>query len=150
MTLKAPGASDIRWRGRCSDGAMGVAANDAVVMGLLDALREARGPRDGWPGIVSFDNSQAARRHNITSLHLPWDELGREAVDLLWSSAHNHWPSVPQHRAVSMRLIPRLSFRQRWPSFGAPQGAPPNDVQFRALTLERLIEPISRGHGSHT
>lgn len=93
-----------------------VAANDAVAMGLLQGLREAGTPRDDWPAIVAFDNSEAARRHNITSLHLPWDEIGREAADLLWSRARGLLPPQRQHRAVPMRLIPRLSCREKWPS----------------------------------
>ena len=94
-----------------------VAANDAVALGLIDALWAADVPRSEWPAIVAFDNSPAARRHNITSLHLPWDEIGREAADLLWSRAHNQLPRARQHRAVPMRLIPRLSCREKWPTF---------------------------------
>ncbi len=93
-----------------------VAANDAVAMGVLQGLREAGVPRDEWPAIVAFDNSEASRRHNITSLHLPWDEIGREAIDLLWGRAHGQLPPQRQHRAVPMRLIPRLSCREKWPS----------------------------------
>ena len=93
-----------------------VAANDAVALGLIDALRATDVPRSSWPAIVAFDNSPAARRHNITSLHLPWDEVGREAADLLWSRAHDQLPPEPQHRAVAMRLIPRLSCREQWPT----------------------------------
>lgn len=93
-----------------------VAANDAVAMGVLQGLREAGVPRDEWPAIVAFDNSEAARRHNITSLHLPWDEIGREATDLLWQRAHGQLAPGRQHRAVPMRLIPRLSCREQWPS----------------------------------
>ncbi len=93
-----------------------VAVNDAVAMGLMEALREAGRPRDEWPTIVAFDNSEAARRHNITSLHLPWDEVGREAADLLSSRILGQLPPQPQHRAVPMRLIPRLSCREKWPA----------------------------------
>ena len=93
-----------------------VAANDAVALGLIDALCEAQIARDEWPAIVAFDNSSEARRHNITSLHLPWDEVGREAADLLWSRAHDQLPPGRQQRAVAMRLIPRLSCRQQWPT----------------------------------
>ena len=94
-----------------------VAANDAVALGLIDALCEADVPRDEWPAIVAFDNSPAARRYNITSLHLPWDEIGRAAADLVWSRAHHQLPPERQHRAVPMRLIPRLSCRENWPTF---------------------------------
>ena len=94
-----------------------VAANDALALGLIDVLLDANVPRDEWPAIVAFDNSPEARRHNITSLHLPWDEIGREAADLVWSRAHNQLPPQPQHRSVPMRLIPRLSCREKWPTF---------------------------------
>ena len=94
-----------------------VAANDAVALGLIDALCQSNLPRNEWPAIVAFDNSAEARRHNITSLHLPWDEIGREAADLVWSRAHNRLPTERQYSAVPMRLIPRLSCRENWPSF---------------------------------
>ena len=94
-----------------------VAANDALALGLLDALHAADVPRAQWPAVVAFDNSPAARRHNITSLHLPWDEIGREAADLVWSRARNQLPPTRQSRAVPMRLIPRLSCREKWPNF---------------------------------
>ncbi len=96
-----------------------VAANDAVALGLIDALCEADIARDEWPAIVAFDNSPEARRHNITSLHLPWDEIGREAADLVWSRAHHQLPPEHQYRAVPMRLIPRLSCREKWPQFSS-------------------------------
>ena len=94
-----------------------VAANDAVALGLIDALCEFKVPRAQWPAIVAFDNSLAARRRNITSLHLPWDEIGREAADLVWSRARHQLPPQRQHRAVPMRLIPRLSCRENWSAF---------------------------------
>ena len=94
-----------------------VAANDAVALGFMDGLLAANEPRAQWPAIVAFDNSSAARRYNITSLHLPWDEIGREAADLVWSRAHDQLPPQRQHRAVAMRLIPRLSCREKWPTF---------------------------------
>ena len=89
-----------------------VAANDAVALGLIDALCQANVPRDEWPAIVAFDNSPEARRHNITSLHLPWDEIGREAADLVWSRAHNQLPTAtPTPRGAdaldSAPLVPR-------------------------------------------
>lgn len=96
-----------------------VAANDAVALGLIQALREnGVAPRE-WPAIVAFDNSEAARRLNISSLRLPWNDIGQEAADLLWSRVQGQLPAEPQHRMVSMRLIPRLSCRPKWPSLGA-------------------------------
>lgn len=93
-----------------------VAASDAVALGIIDALRERGISQSQWPAMVAFDNSEEARRLGITSLRLPWNELGGEAADLLWSRASGALPSKRQHRAVPMRLIPRLSCREVWPS----------------------------------
>jgi len=94
-----------------------VAANDAAAIGLLDALKEAGIAPEAWPAVVAFDNSAQARRRNITSLRLPWNELGAEAANLLWSRAGSALPTGRQHRAVPMRLIPRLSCRETRPQF---------------------------------
>lgn len=93
-----------------------IAANDAVAIGLVEAFRDAGVPRSEWPSIVAFDNSEQARRLGITSLRLPWNELGSAAADLLQSRLAHALPAQPQHRAVAMRLIPRLSCRQQWPA----------------------------------
>lgn len=96
-----------------------VAANDALALGLIDVLRDVHLPRKSWPTIVSFDNSEAARRHDITSLHLPWEEIGSHAAELLWNRAHGQLPTTPQHRSVTMRLIPRLTCRAEWSTLAA-------------------------------
>ena len=94
-----------------------VAANDAVAIGLLEAMAAAGVPRAQWPAVVAFDNSEPARRLGITSLRLPWNELGEAAADLLWDRVRGALPASPQHRAIPMRLIPRLSCRQPWLAF---------------------------------
>lgn len=91
-----------------------VAANDAAAMGLLEALRQAEVPPARWPAIVGFDNLPLASGHVLTSLRLPWEELGRTAAYLLWERRHARLPAAQQHRQVAMRLIPRLTCRADW------------------------------------
>lgn len=112
------GHSGARWLLHRGDVRALVAANDAVAIGIIDALREASVPGAEWPALVAFDNSEHARRLNITSLRLPWNDLGQEAADLLWGRVQGRLVLAPQHRAIPMRLIPRLSCRHGWPLLG--------------------------------
>ena len=91
-----------------------VAANDTVAMGLLDALRAADVPSTRWPAIIGFDNLPMASGHVLSSLRLPWEEVGQVAADLLWERRHNLLSGDAQRRHVAMRLIPRLTCRNDW------------------------------------
>ncbi|HVF85340.1 MAG TPA: substrate-binding domain-containing protein [Abditibacteriaceae bacterium] len=99
-----------------------VTANDNAAAALLDALEENDVPPKEWPSIVSFDNSAELQEHLLTSLRLPWDELGRAAADLLWKRRHGQLPAEAQHRAVQMRLIPRLTCQTEWSSLAQRAG----------------------------
>ena len=63
---------------------------------------------------MGFDNHPAARDQLLTSLHLPHDELGRAAGDLLWEKHNANARQTPQQRIVQMRLIPRLTCQPDW------------------------------------
>lgn len=91
-----------------------VAANDQAAIGLIRALKNAKTPRERWPAIVGFDDDPGAAEHLVTSLRLPWDEMGRAAADLLWERRHGRLPREAQHRLVPMRLIKRLTCRKDW------------------------------------
>ena len=91
-----------------------VAFNDAAAMGVLKALREADVPTDLWPAIVGFDNAPGANSQVLTSLRLPWEEIGESAAELLWARRHGELVGPPTYRAVSMRLLPRLTCRDAW------------------------------------
>lgn len=91
-----------------------VAASDTVAMGLLDALRAADVPSTRWPAIIGFDNLPMASGHVLSSLRLPWEEVGQVAADLLWERRHGLLTGDVQHRHVAMRLIPRLTCRSDW------------------------------------
>ena len=91
-----------------------VAANDGLARDIIEALKSARVAPENWPAIVGFDSDPNLRDQLLTSLRLPWDELGRRAADLLWER-HHAPPDAPlQHVAVPMRLIARVSCRGEW------------------------------------
>jgi DNA-binding LacI/PurR family transcriptional regulator len=55
-----------------------------------------------------------AHGHVVTSLRHSGEDLGRAAADLLWERHHGLLVGAPQHRQVSMHLIPRLTSRMDW------------------------------------
>jgi len=91
-----------------------VTANDEVARVLLDTLAQIGTPRRLWPSIVGFDDDGQGRDQLVSSLHLPWGELGRLAADLLWERHHGRLSSEPQRRLLAMRLVPRLTCRRDW------------------------------------
>jgi hypothetical protein len=98
----------------CNDISAVVAANDIVALSLFRALRAARIPAERWPAVVGFDNLPHARRYPLTSFHLPWDEVGRTAADLLWQRRHGQLTGDYVHRRISMSLIRRLTSQAGW------------------------------------
>lgn len=91
-----------------------VAANDAAAFGLIMALKAAGLPGERWPAIVGFDNANVVSQYLVTSLSLPWGEIGRAAADLLWQRRHGKLTGLPVHRRVPMRLIRRISSQTGW------------------------------------
>lgn len=91
-----------------------VAANDQAAAGVMKFLRHACVPPSQWPAIVGFDGEVAVGRSLVTSLRLPWGEIGQTAADLLWERANSLLPSQPHHRLVPMKLIQRLTCRTDW------------------------------------
>ena len=91
-----------------------VAANDWAALGLLKALHQLKISPQKWPSIIGFDNDPLAQDQLLTSLRLPFDELGRAAAQLLWERRHGHASPQPQHKSVAMKLVPRLSCQPDW------------------------------------
>lgn len=91
-----------------------VAANDSAALGLFAALRDAEAPHERWPAVVGFDNLPGAHGFLLTSLRLPWEEIGRAGADLIFERAHRQLIGPPQHRRVPLRLLPRLTTRSGW------------------------------------
>ena len=105
-----------------------VAANDAAALELLNGLRAARIAPNQWPAIVGFDNHPLAQGQLLTSLQLPFDEMGRTAGHLLWERHNGKLENAPQQRLVAMRLITRLTCQNKW-------------AENAALTLEFPFAP---------
>jgi DNA-binding LacI/PurR family transcriptional regulator len=98
----------------CADVDGVVCANDASALGLLKALREAGRAHSSWPAIVGFDGLPETKSVVLTSLRLPWDQLGRSAADLLSGRRTGRITGPPQVRTLPMTLIPRMS---SWPAW---------------------------------
>lgn len=83
-----------------------ICVNDAVAVGVYRALEDAEIPIPGHTSVVSFDDSTDAAwlRPGLTSLALPHEQMGREAVRLLLEPA----TSDNQVRCP-LRLIERAS-----------------------------------------
>jgi len=94
-----------------------VTANDEVARVLLDTLAAMRTPRRLWPSIVGFDDDGSGRDQLVSSLQLPWGELGRLAADLLWERHQGRLSSEPLRHLLAMRLVPRLTCRRDWSRF---------------------------------
>jgi DNA-binding LacI/PurR family transcriptional regulator len=112
-----------------------VTSNEGTLCALSDTLMESGVPQEEWPAIVSFDES--ARTSAVSHMRLPWEEIGREAAQVLFERASGRLTSGPQQRLVPMRLIARLSCRP------APARAAwvqqPNSVLTASVTPSRVL-----------
>jgi len=91
-----------------------VAANDRAVLGLLAALRRGKVDPKRWPAIVGFDDLPEVQSYVLTSVRLPWEELGAQAAELLWRRKTGRLTGRAQGYQVPMKLIPRMSSRKDW------------------------------------
>jgi DNA-binding LacI/PurR family transcriptional regulator len=110
-----------------------VVANMWAASGMFEAFRDARWERRCWPAVVCFDSAPGASTSVVSYLRLPWEEVGREAAQVLWERRTGRLAGAGIERRVPMRLIPRLSCRADW-------------AQTSELAQKRLAaEPILQG-----
>jgi|GEM_PF-2256334 len=95
-----------------------VGANDHAVLGLFDQLRRADVAHDKWPAVVGFDGILGLRGQLVTSIRLPWEQLGRAAADMLWDRRTGRLTGPAIRRQIGMTLIPRLSSGRNWNAEG--------------------------------
>ncbi|NQX27349.1 LacI family DNA-binding transcriptional regulator [Microbacteriaceae bacterium VKM Ac-2854] len=85
--------------------------NDRIAFGLYQALQERglRIPAD--VSVASFDDDEIAAylRPGLTTARIPYEQMGREAVDILLAGG------APEHRLVPMPVIERESVAQLRP-----------------------------------
>lgn len=81
--------------------------NDRLAFGAYQALAEAGLTVPGDVSVVSFDNDEIAAylRPGLTTIALPHDEMGRQAMNLLLSGQSE------SQTLVSMPVVPRGSIR---------------------------------------
>lgn len=91
-----------------------VAVNALAAEGMFEAFRSANWPANQWPAVVCFDDAAGAQSSVMSYLRLPWEEVGREAAQLLWERRMGRLSGAPTQRLVAMRLIARLSCRADW------------------------------------
>ncbi|HYI32698.1 MAG TPA: LacI family DNA-binding transcriptional regulator [Glaciibacter sp.] len=86
-----------------------ICLNDRLAFGAYQAIQERglRIPED--ISVVSFDDEEIAAylRPGLTTAKIPYEEMGRQAVDLLLSSSNDEL-----HRLVAMPIIERQSVRR--------------------------------------
>lgn len=92
-----------------------VAANDRVAYGFLSALAKRGVSAEDLPPIVGFDASMARGGDFLTSVALPWWDLGRAAADLLFQRV-TRGESTGAESKVATNLVSRLSGQTGWVS----------------------------------
>lgn len=90
-----------------------VATNVHSAHGLLRALRESCLPDTDWPAITTFGMGDGGASM-MTTMLLPWEQMGRDAAELLWSRYRGTHEGAPRHVSVPMSLITRLTCRPQW------------------------------------
>lgn len=91
-----------------------VAVNGAACQGFLDAVQDSSMAESECPALLGFDYEADSGSHFVSTLRLPWHDLGVTAADILWERHHGTLQGETVQRAVPMRLIPRLSCRTDW------------------------------------
>lgn len=95
-----------------------VTANAHAARGVLQACQDRGLPRGSWPAIVCFDEAPGTGVSVVSYVRLPWEELGRQAAQLLWERSRGTLQEAPVTRLIAPRLIPRLSCRSHWADSG--------------------------------
>ena len=86
-----------------------VAGRDIQAMGVLRYAREHSLSIPGDIALVSFENSDLANDHDITSITTNLHEIGRESARLLFSIIAHKRPRAPQNMILPSELIVRKS-----------------------------------------
>jgi len=100
-----------------------VAANDRVAYGFLSAILQSGINATEIPPMISFDNSDSKVGNFLSSMVLPWSEVGRVAADIIFRRATGSLSEGPISEMVGMIPITRPSSSRGWlsksPSFAA-------------------------------
>jgi LacI family transcriptional regulator len=90
-----------------------IVANSLTLKGVLEAFQASSWPARDWPALLCFDAPGTGNTF-VTHLRLPWEDIGREAAQVLWERHTGRLMGEPVRRLTPMRLVPRLSCRPDW------------------------------------
>lgn len=103
-----------------------VAVNHITAYQMLEALAASPLPSKHWPSIVAFDEKAEEGGHVLSTLRLPWEEIGSVAADMLWQRSQDIGTTdalgisrktvEPLKRLVPMKLVSRLTCQPVWSS----------------------------------
>jgi DNA-binding LacI/PurR family transcriptional regulator len=91
-----------------------VCADDHAALGLFTALRDSDVLPERWPAVVGFEDLPEARSYVLTSLRVPWEDVGRTAADVLCDRSAGRLTGPPQLFDVRMTLVSRVSTQDAW------------------------------------
>ena len=87
-----------------------IAFNDSVALGILEAWNEFSGSNQPPPfGLTGWDDSPSSSVIGLTSVSIPYFQLGEESARLLHQRINGPVTDHGQHRLVDLTLIPRSS-----------------------------------------
>lgn len=94
-----------------------VAVNCHAARGFFQALSAAGVSHEQWPAVICFGAAESTgdALSVMTEMRMPWEELGREAANLLRS--RRGYTGQPRQVLVPLRLVSRLSCKANWPIF---------------------------------
>jgi DNA-binding LacI/PurR family transcriptional regulator len=90
-----------------------VTVNVHAAHGLFEALHAANFPSESWPIVTTFGIGDS-NDSMMTSMVLPWNQLGREAAELLWNRSRGTVEGLGRQIPIPMRLITRLTCQPSW------------------------------------
>jgi len=89
------------------------AVNDAMAFGAVQAIMDAGLSIPEDISLIGFDDVELSRivHPPLTTIHVPQDEMGKAAVEIVLRQSKSREPLVPEHRVFGVRLVERQSSR---------------------------------------
>lgn len=94
-----------------------VAVNQFAAHELFAALKKGV-PHALYPAVIAFDGDNERDAHLVSSLRLPWDELGAQSARRLCDRASGRAMGPSQTILIPMQMMSRLTCRSEWSRHG--------------------------------
>ncbi len=102
-----------------------VCASQNAARGLVDALRAAEVPMEGWPAMVAFEDGTDRLDAGLTTVRVPCEDIGREAAQILWERRHGRLAGPAVDRRLPMPIIRRVDSSEPWGTLTSHSDASP-------------------------